>query len=52
MKKMILILSVILGSLLFQSCFCEHDFFGPGYDHPYGPPPPPPPPHRHYHYGW
>ncbi|MBQ0046725.1 MAG: hypothetical protein KBT33_04325 [Prevotellaceae bacterium] len=47
MKKFILLLSVILGSLLFQSCFCEHDFFGPDYGH-----------HGHYyhhggpHHGW
>ena len=47
MKKMIFLLAVILGSLLMQSCICEHDFWGPGvvYGHPA--PPPPPPPHRH-----
>lgn len=37
MKKIILLLTVILGSLVFQSCFCEHDLFGPdcGYHHHY-----------------
>ncbi|MBQ6964662.1 MAG: hypothetical protein IJP82_03095 [Bacteroidaceae bacterium] len=49
MKKIIFILSVIIGSLMFQSCFCEHDFYGPGYGHYHGyGAPPPPPPHRHY----
>jgi len=47
MKKIILLLTVILGSLVLQSCFCEHDLFGPDYDcyHGYhgG--------HHHYH-GW
>ena len=53
MKKMILLLAVILGSLLMQSCFCEHDFWGPGpvvYGHPASPPPPPP--HRHVFVWW
>lgn len=43
MKKIILLLSVIIGSLLMQSCICcDHDFWGPGYGHhDYG----------HYHHG-
>ena len=49
MKKfIIIIITAIIGSLLMQSCFCEHDFFGPDYIG-YGYPPPPPPPHRVHH---
>ena len=46
-KNVMLLLAVIVCSLLLQSCFCEHDFYGPG---PYvyrRHVPPPPPPHRH-----
>lgn len=32
MKKVIFLLTVILGSMLMQSCFCcDHGFYGPGY---------------------
>ena len=44
MKKLIILLTVILGSLLMQSCLCDCWLFD---DYGYGaPPPPPPPPHR------
>gem|GEM_PF-2866565 len=53
MKKMILILAVTLGSLLFQSCFYGHYIVEPPHRHypvyvAPGPPPPPPihRPHR------
>ncbi|MBQ3925655.1 MAG: hypothetical protein IKN44_05260 [Bacteroidaceae bacterium] len=49
MKKFIIILlTAIFGSLLMQSCFCEHDFFGPDYGYGY----PPPPPHRYHVVVW
>lgn len=46
MKKLILFLAVILGSLLMQSCLCDCWLFEPDYGYGAPPPPPPPPPHR------
>ncbi|MBQ7142618.1 MAG: hypothetical protein IJR84_06135 [Bacteroidaceae bacterium] len=46
MKKLILFLAVIIGSLLMQSCICDYCLFGPDYGYGAPPPPPPPPPHR------
>lgn len=50
MKKfIIIIITAIIGSLLMQSCFCEHDLFGPDYIGYGYSTPPPPPPHRVHH---
>ncbi|NLV53440.1 MAG: hypothetical protein GXY64_09290 [Bacteroidales bacterium] len=53
MKKFILLLTVIAGSLLCQSCFCAYDLMdlADGYEYRHGyPPPPPPPPRRVVHH--